>query len=206
MPLVISFDSLQTNWAKSPIFFCLNGEKDLEAWLEKVQKIAEEVAQREGCELYDFEVVGSGKGRVLRVYIDKENGIDIEDCSNVSKGLNLLLDVEDIVPGGMYNLEVSSPGLDRHLKTIKHFSKAIGKKVFVQLSQNLGSLGAQDKGLLSMKKFENEVKSVDGDNIVFEIKNEEIKVPIHVVDKAKLVFEMKVNKPPGHKNGGNKKR
>ena len=88
----------------------------MESWLEKIEKIAQEIAEREGCVLYDLENIGSGKGRILRVYIDKDTGVGIEDCSNVSKGLNLRLDVEDIVPGEMYNLEVSTPGLDRHLK------------------------------------------------------------------------------------------
>ena len=74
----------------------------MEAWLEKVEKLAQEVAEREGCILYDVENSGSGKGRILRIYIDKEGGVGIEDCSNVSKGLNLMLDVEDIVPGAMY--------------------------------------------------------------------------------------------------------
>ena len=171
----------------------------MEQWLEKLEKIANEVTAREGCELYDIEMTGAGKGRILRVYIEKEGGVGIEDCSNVSKGLNLLLDVEDIIPGGMYNLEVSSPGLDRHLKTLKHFEKVVGQKIFIQLSQNLGSLGAQDKGLLSMKKFEQVLAAVDDGQFVFEIKSEKIKVPMSAVEKSKLVFEMKTAEKPGHK-------
>ncbi len=171
----------------------------MEQWLEKLEKIANEVTAREGCELYDIEMTGAGKGRILRVYIDKAEGVGIEDCSNVSKGLNLLLDVEDLIPGGMYNLEVSSPGLDRHLKTLKHFEKVVGQKIFVQLSQNLGSLGAQDKGSLSMKKFEQVLQAVEDGQLVFEIKSEKIKVPLAVVEKSKLVFEMKTAEKPGHK-------
>lgn len=171
----------------------------MESWLEKVEKIAQEVSLREGCELYDLEVVGAGKGRVLRVYIDKVGGVGIEDCSNVSKGLNLMLDVDDIVPGGMYNLEVSSPGLDRHLKTLNHFNKVIGQKIYIQLNQNLGSLGAQDKGLLSMKKFEQVLAAVEDEKLVFEMKTEKVKVPLSSVEKSKLIFELKQNEKPGHK-------
>lgn len=178
----------------------------MESWLEKIQKIASEVSLREGCELYDLEMVGAGKNRVLRVYIDKSTGIGIEDCSNVSKGMNLLLDVEDVIPGGMYNLEVSSPGLDRHLKTKIHFEKAVGKKVYVQLTQSLGTMGAKDKGIISMKKFDNILEAVNGEDLVFNIRSEIVNVPISLVEKAKLVFEMKTNHTKPEKKGakGNK--
>lgn len=166
----------------------------MESWLEKVEKIAQEIAEREGCLLYDIEHSGAGKGRILRVFIDKENGVGIEDCSNVSKGLNLRLDVEDVVPGSMYNLEVSTPGLDRHLKKPWHFEKVIGKKVYVQLSKSLGSLDAtMDKGLFSMKKFEDVLKAVESDNLVFDIRSHKVKIPFTAIEKAKLVFEYKVN-------------
>lgn len=166
----------------------------MEAWLEKVEKIAQEIAEREGCVLYDIEHSGSGRGRILRVYIDKENGVGIEDCSNVSKGLNLRLDVEDVVPGEMYNLEVSTPGLDRHLKKAWHFEKAAGKKIFVQLSKSLGALGAtEDKGMLSMKKFEEVLQSSDGGQLAFEMRGQKIRVPLEAVEKAKMVFEYKTN-------------
>lgn len=166
----------------------------MEAWLEKVEQLAEEVARREGCYVYDLEHTGSGRGRILRVYIDKENGVGIEDCSNVSKGLNLMLDVENIVPGDMYNLEVSTPGLDRHLKKLWHFEKVVGKKVYVQLSKSLGSLGAtEDKGMISMKKFEDVLTAVEGENLQFEIRKQKITVPFSAVEKAKLVFEYRTN-------------
>ncbi len=166
----------------------------MEAWLEKVEKIAQEVAAREGCILYDIENSGSGNGRILRIYIDKETGVGIEDCSNVSKGMNLLLDVEDIVPGSMYNLEVSTPGLDRRLSKKWHFEKAIGKKVFIQLTKSLGSFQTiEDKGLVSMKKFEDVLNAVTDEGLVFKIRSTDVKIPFDVIEKAKLVFEYKTN-------------
>jgi ribosome maturation factor RimP len=166
----------------------------LESWLEKVEKLAEEVARREGCVVYDLEHTGSGRGRILRVYIDKDDGVGIEDCSNVSKGLNLMLDVENVVPGDMYNLEVSTPGLDRQLKKLWHFEKAVGKKVYVQLLKSLGTLGAtEDKGMISMKKFEDVLVGVEGENLQFEIRKQKITVPFSAVEKAKMVFEYKIN-------------
>ncbi len=166
----------------------------MESWLEKVEKIAQEVAEREGCVLYDLEHTGSGNGRILRIFIDKTDGVSIEDCSNVSKGLNLLLDVEDVVPGEMYNLEVSTPGLDRQLKKLWHFEKAVGKKIYVQLENSLGSLDAtEDKGMLSMKKFEDVLVAVEGETLKFDIRKQKINIPFSAVEKAKMVFELKTN-------------
>jgi ribosome maturation factor RimP len=173
---------------------CISGKSNLEAWLEKVEKIAQEIAEREGCILYDLEHTGAGRGRILRVYIDKAEGVGIEDCSNVSKGLNLRLDVENVVPGDMYNLEVSTPGLDRHLKKHWHFEKAVGKKIAVQLGKSLGALGAtEDKGMISMKKFEEVLENVDAENLYFDLRKQKVKVPFTAVEKAKLVFEYKTN-------------
>lgn len=172
----------------------ISGKSNLEAWLEKVEKIAQEIAEREGCILYDLEHTGAGRGRILRVYIDKAEGVGIEDCSNVSKGLNLRLDVENVVPGDMYNLEVSTPGLDRHLKKHWHFEKAVGKKIAVQLGKSLGALGAtEDKGMISMKKFEEVLENVDAENLYFDLRKQKVKVPFTAVEKAKLVFEYKTN-------------
>ena len=165
----------------------------MESWLEKVEKIAQEIVEREGCILYDLEHTGTGKGRILRVYIDKESGVGVDDCSNVSKGLNLRLDVEDVVPGAMYNLEVSTPGLDRQLTKNWHFKKVVGKKISIQLSKALGSLSpVEDKGLVLMKKFEDILISADEENLFFEIRANKVKIPYTAIEKAKLVFDYKV--------------
>lgn len=85
-------------------------------FLTRVRALAREVCEREECELYHVEFVSGPNGRILRVYIDRPQGdVSLEHCSQVSRGLNLLLDVEDIVPGGHYDLEVSSPGIERKL-------------------------------------------------------------------------------------------
>jgi ribosome maturation factor RimP len=100
--------------------------------LEQVRQVAEEIAAREGCMLYDVEY-HDGAARSLRVFIDKSPGaVSIDDCANVSRGLNLRLDVEDIIPGGHYDLEVSSPGLDRKLTQLWHFEKALGQQIRVK--------------------------------------------------------------------------
>ena len=163
-------------------------------WLKKIELLATEAAEQNGCVLYDIEMIGSGNGRVLRIYIDKEAGIGVEECSSVSKALNLNLEAdEDIVPGGIYNLEVSSPGLDRPLRKKWHFEKVIGKKVYIKLEQSLGHLGVEEKTISAMKQFEDILQAVDADDLVFNIRSFEVKIPVVKIEKSKLVFEMKTN-------------
>jgi len=165
-----------------------------ESWFEKLEKIAQDIATGQGCVLYDIEMVGAGKGRVLRLYIDKDDGgVGIEDCSNVSKALNQILDTQDVVPGEEYNLEVSTPGLDRHLKKKWHFEKAIGKKIYVRLPKALGSFGVEEKSIMAMKQIEEVLQAVENNDLVFNIRNISVRVPWEQVEKAKVVFELKTN-------------
>lgn len=160
------------------------------SWMETVEKMANEVAAQEGCLLYDLEFVGVGKGRTLRIFIDKEDGnVSIDDCSNVSKGLNSLLDVEDVIPGDSYNLEVSTPGVDRHLSKPWHFKKAVGKKVYIKTSRSLESVGVTDKKWKSAKTVEQVLDSADDSGLRFVVDDVELKIPYSLIDKAKVVFE-----------------
>ena len=83
--------------------------------IEKVREIAERVAASAGLEIVEVELRGGGKARMLRIVIDKPSGVTHEDCASLSREVGTILDVEDVVPGGSYMLEVSSPGLDRKL-------------------------------------------------------------------------------------------
>lgn len=162
------------------------------SWMEKVEKMAREVAANEGCLLYDLEFIGGGKGRVLRLFIDKEQegAISIDDCSNVSKGLNEILDTdEDLIPGGAYTLEVSTPGLERSLKQPWHFKKAVGKKVYIKTLKSLESAGVEDKKWKAAKTVEEVLESADDEAIRFVVKDVEIIIPYSMIDKAKVVFE-----------------
>lgn len=162
-----------------------------EQLIQKIESLAEDIATREGCRLYDIEFAGSGQGRILRVYIDKLGGAGIEDCSNVSRGLNLILDVEDVIPGGAYSLEVSTPGLDRVLRKPWHFTEAVGKKIWMKTSKSLGDLGMQSKKLQSAKQLSELVASTTETGVNFLIENENVFVPFDVIEKAKMVFEFK---------------
>jgi ribosome maturation factor RimP len=96
---------------------------------DKIKAIAERVSAMHGVELVDADLRGGGKARMLRVTIDKPEGVTHEDCANVSRDLSTVLDVEDAVPGGAYTLEVSSPGLDRKLIKPQDYSRFIGSRV-----------------------------------------------------------------------------
>ena len=99
------------------------------AGIDKIREIAERVAQSSGLEVVDLELLGGGKARMLRIYIDKPGGVTHDDCSNFSREAGTIFDVEDAVPGGQYTLEVSSPGLDRKLSKPEDFQRFVGSLV-----------------------------------------------------------------------------
>jgi ribosome maturation factor RimP len=163
------------------------------SWMEKVEQIANQAAIQEGCLLYDIEFVGAGKGRVLRLFIDREEegAISIDDCSNVSKALNVFLEQnEDLIPGAAYALEVSSPGLERHLTKPWHFKKAVGKKVYLKTTKALESAGVQDKKWKAAKTVEEFISSADDEGVEFDVDNVKFKIPYEMIDRAKVLFEM----------------
>ncbi|MGI9103882.1 MAG: ribosome maturation factor RimP [Terriglobales bacterium] len=97
--------------------------------IERVRQIVERATASQGLELVDVEFRGGGKARMLRVFIDKPDGVTHEDCAWVSREVGTLLDVEDAVPGGSYTLEVSSPGLDRKLTKAGDYERFRGSRV-----------------------------------------------------------------------------
>lgn len=158
--------------------------------LNKLENLAAQVAEREGCLLYDLDFSGTASGRTLRVFIDKQGGgASVDDCANVSRSLNTLLDTEDPIPGGAYNLEISTPGLERTLKKKWHFAEAKGKKIWVRLSQNLESLGLQNKTLALGKQLTEVLQDVTESGIQFQIGEELLTVPLSAIEKAHVVFE-----------------
>lgn len=101
-------------------------------YVKKTEKLMEPILAENHFDLYDVEYVKEGGNWYLRVYIDKEGGINVNDCELVSRALSDALDKDDFIPDS-YILEVSSPGLGRQLKKDKHFEKSIGQEVEVKL-------------------------------------------------------------------------
>jgi ribosome maturation factor RimP len=97
--------------------------------MDRVREIAERVAASSGLEVVEIDLRGGGKARMLRIVIDRPEGVTHEDCANLSREVGTILDVEDAVPGASYTLEVSSPGLDRKLFRPADFERFTGSRV-----------------------------------------------------------------------------
>jgi ribosome maturation factor RimP len=143
---------------------------------DELAKLLEPAVERLGYELTDLEVWLGGKGGVIRVFIDKPEGIDLDDCEKVSLAVSALLDVEDPVPGN-YNLEVSSPGLDRKLTKVEHFQRFVGETVKVQMRFPIEG----------RRRFRGTLVSSDEENIVVEVDGESHSLPLKTIDTARLV-------------------
>ena len=156
--------------------------------MERVREIAERVAVSEGCELVDVELHGRGPGAVLRIFLDKPQGISIEDCQTVSRQVGTLLDVEGLMTA-RYTLEVSSPGLDRKLMKPSDYERFAGRKVNLLL-RNPEAGRRSLRGLL-LGLEEGRVKVQVESGAVLQIALEQI-------EKAKLVpeFGKKFGQPP----------
>ena len=165
--------------------------------MEKVREIADRVAQSSGLEVVELELHGGGKARMLRIYIDKPAGVTHEDCSNFSREVGTIFDVEDAVPGGSYLLEVSSPGLDRRLSKPEDFQRFVGSLVKLMTRDPVngnrhfeGRLKAFHDGWLSLeltgrKKSKKHEAVEDGTEIEIDLGN---------VEKANLVPEFQSTK------------
>ena len=145
---------------------------------DELRKLLEPAIERLGYELSDLEAKLGGGSGVIRVFIDQPDGIDLEDCEKVSAAVSALLDVEDPLPG-QYNLEVSSPGLDRKLTKIEHFQRFMGKTVKVQMRFPIEG----------RKRFRGALMSSNDENIVVEVDGESHSLPIATIDTARLVPE-----------------
>lgn len=129
---------------------------------EKTEKLILPIIEENNFELVDVEYVREGGNYFLRVYIDKEGGITIDDCEVVSRSLSELLDEDDFIPDA-YILEVSSPGLGRPLKKEKDFDRNIGKEVEVKLYKQINK----------QKEYSGILVSYDTDKIELEIDEDE---------------------------------
>jgi ribosome maturation factor RimP len=145
-----------------------------------LQELFEPVVTAMGYELVGVEYISQGKNSILRMYIDKPEGIAVEDCEAVSRQVSAMLDVEDPI-SGQYALEVSSPGLERPLFFKKHYEQFAGERAFLRLHSSL----------LGRKKFKGTLICVTGDDVVIEVDGEEYVVPIDLIDKANLIPDVK---------------
>lgn len=146
--------------------------------LKEVTDLVEPVVEDKGLELVDIEYRREPGGYVLRVIIFKEDGVTIDDCSKVSREVSQLLDVEDILDHG-YNLEVSSPGLTRPLKSRRDFERNIGEKVKLTCTLEKGGT----------ESVTGVIREVGDDSITLETDDGLISLPMARIIKGKLVIE-----------------
>ena len=138
--------------------------------------LIEPVVSAMGFELWGIDHLSQGKHSRLVIYIDHDDGVGVDDCADVSRQVSAVLDVEDPVPGN-YNLEVSSPGLDRKLTKVEHFQRFEGETVKVQMRIPIAG----------RRRFRGTLVSSDDENIVVDVDGESHSLPLKTIDTARLV-------------------
>lgn len=148
----------------------------MSAAVSKLRELLQPVVEALDCELWGIEFQAGGKRKLLRIYIDSEDGIGVEDCERVSRQSSSVLDVEDII-SGEYVLEVSSPGMDRPLYELAQYEKYTGEDVSLRLRFPYEG----------RRNFKGRLVAVDGDEIVLVVADTEYLFPIEGIEKANVV-------------------
>ena len=151
-----------------------------EAVTAKVREIAERVGASEGIEIVEVQLLGGGGSRLLRIFIDKLQGVTHADCEFISQQVGTILDVEDVIPGSRYTLEVSSPGVERKLTKPGEFERFVGQKVKIVLREPVDN----------QRHWTGALKSFAGGMITLEPSpGRSVEFPLEQVEKANLKFE-----------------
>lgn len=133
-----------------------------------------------GYEFIGCELLRQNRSSLLRIYIDSEKGITVDDCSKVSYQVSAMLDVEDPIQGE-YNLEISSPGLNRPLFELKHYQKFIGSKIKVRLSSPIDR----------QRNFVGILVRANASEICLLIDEKEIVLPFSSIEKANVIADIR---------------
>ncbi len=144
--------------------------------LTQLWDLLEPVVAGMGYELVEIEYNPSSRHGLLRLYIDHDDGIQLDDCTDVSNQVSALLDVEDPIPGH-YNLEVSSPGMDRPLRTIRDFERFTGEIVKLKTAMAIDG----------RRNFKGRLCGIDGDEISIECDGQQFNLSLASIEKARLV-------------------
>lgn len=155
--------------------------------LERIREAAARVAGSYGLEIFDVDLRREGGRQVLRVVLDRpgpnataEDSVSLEDCARVSEELSTILDVEDVVPADRYTLEVSSPGLDRPLRSAGDYERFAGRRAKIVLSAPVARQTA----------FAGVLRGLDGDEVLFESEGgKPVRLPLGLIARARLDVE-----------------
>ena len=146
---------------------------------QKLTDLLRPAVEETGKTLRGIEYLSAGNNSVLRLFIDHENGINVDDCAEVSRQVGAILDVEDPI-SSEYSLEVSSPGVDCPLFEMAHFQEVIGETINVRLSMPLNG----------RRKFKGPLVAIENDNLIVEVDSIDYELAISNVDKANLVAKI----------------
>jgi ribosome maturation factor RimP len=151
-----------------------------EAVASKIEEIAQRVAESEGMEVVEVEVKGGTNNRFVRISIDKPDGVTHGDCELISQQVGTILDVENVVPGGHYTLEVSSPGVERKLLKPKDYERFRGKKAKLTLRVPIDG----------RRNWEGTIAGFENGTVAIETQpGKTMQFPFDQVQKANLKFE-----------------
>lgn len=145
---------------------------------QKIYHLAERIAEDEGVELFGIELLGKGK-LLLRVFIDRDGGVTLDECERFSKNLSKLLDLENPIPGS-YTLEVSSPGLNRPLRNLTDYEKNIGK---------LARIITKEK-IEKQTFFVGRITGIHEETIMLRAGDRDLHIPFAVISRANLEIEL----------------
>jgi ribosome maturation factor RimP len=151
-----------------------------EAIIDQVTQIVERAGRPDGIEAVEVQWLGGGGHRVLRIFIDKPDGVTHGDCERISEYVGTVLDAEDVIPGGSYTLEVSSPGVERKLTRPKDFERFAGRKVKVVVREPIENRKSWEGTLAAFS---------DGVLVLEPAKGSPIRIPLDQVERANLKFE-----------------
>ena len=142
---------------------------------DKIRALLAPTVEAMGYELWGIEHRTQGRHSLLRLYIDAEQGITVDDCAEVSRQVSGVLDVEDPI-NGEYTLEVSSPGVDRLLFDLAHYSLYVGE--WIELRLRVPHEGR--------RKFKGTLKGIEGEDVVVQIDDHEFLLPHSAIEKAQV--------------------
>ena len=143
----------------------------------EIRDILEPVIEAQGVEILKIEYRRESVGWVLRIFLDSERGISVEDCAEISRTAGDLLDVADLIHIP-YNLEVSSPGIDRPLRKTEHFQKYIGDIIEVRTISPIQN----------RRNFRGELKQASSEGVVIECEARSYSIPMSLIERARLLY------------------
>ena len=142
---------------------------------QQIQQLLEPTVEAMGFELWGLEYLSQGRHSTLRIYIDHENGISVDNCAAVSEQVGSVMDVEDPITGE-YTLEVSSPGMDRLLFKMEQYPAYVGEMIELRLR----------RAFEGRRKFKGILKGIEGEDVVVQVDDHEYLLPHSAIEKARV--------------------